>query len=233
MRRIAAEIVVVALAMVMAGCSGGPNQEEKAEFDRFAIERQADYPLAFASSVPTSIKEYVMGASGITQADYIVTGAFFDATTVAPEPGASDPSAFSLIGQFRLHQSIRGTVPSTFDVNLGTVRPSILASSTARGAGDVVLFLKYDAASGDWALVDGGFALAQSDGGALSMPLVPESKSRQYLEGITDVADIQAMIIAANLDPNGSLNGGLDDLGNDGVNDTQNDLIDQANEIGD
>ena len=228
MTRVATGFVLAAL--VLTGCSGGPSTEERAEFDRFAVERQGDYPPAFAPGAPTSIMEYVMGGSGITQADYIVSGAFTGATTVGPDPSASDPTALTLIGQFTLHQSLRGNVPSSFDVNLGTVTGALLVSLVARGAGDVVLFLEFDSATDEWVLVDGGWALARSDEGMLDMPLVPASMEAQYLSGVTDVADIQAMIIAANLDPNGSLNGGLDDLGNDGLNDTQQDLIDQAND---
>ncbi|MCJ7826832.1 MAG: hypothetical protein MUP36_01125, partial [Demequinaceae bacterium] len=148
-------------------------------------------------------------------------------------PGTTDPSAYTLVGQFKLHQSLKGTVPSTFDVNLGTAHGSFLVALAARGAGDVVLFLVFDAATGEWALVDGKYALAQSDGGDLSMPLVPGAQQPQYMSGIVDVADIQAMIIAGNLDPNGSLTGGLDDLGNDGISGTQQDLIDQANDLAD
>jgi hypothetical protein len=231
MRRVTAAFVLVAL--VLAGCSGGPSTEERSEFDRFALERMGDYPPTFTPDTPTSIKEYVMGGSGITQADYIVAGAFTGATTVGPNPSASDPSAYTLIGQFKLHQSLRGNVPSTFDVDLGTVRGTLLIALAARGAGDVVLFLDFDATTEEWELVDGGWALAQSDGGALSMPLVPASKEAQYLSGVTDVSDIESMIIAANIDPNGSVNGGLDDLGNEGLTGTEQDLIDQANDITD
>ncbi len=233
MKRVMVVVIVAAFALVATGCSGGPSQAEKAEFDRLALERQADYPVVIAPGVPTSIKEYVMGGPGITNADYIVTGAFTGATVVSPDAGASDLSAFTLIGQFKLHESIKGAVPSTFDVDLGMVEASLLASSAVRGAGDVVLFLSFDAKTGEWVLVDGGYALAQSDGGRLSMPFVPGAKEGQYLSGASDVADVQAMAIAFNLDPNGSLNGGLDNLGNDGVSGTQQDLIDRANDLTD
>lgn len=228
MKRIMVGVIMVTLALV--GCSGGPSQEEKTEFDRLALERQVGYPAVVTSGTPTSIKDYVMGGPGITAAGYIVTGAFTGATSA---PSESEASGFTLIGVFKLHESIKGTVPSTFDVDLGTVGASILASSAVRGAGDVVLFLVFDTETGRWSLVDDGYALAQSDGGILSMPFVPPAKEGQYLSGISDVGDIQAMAIAANLDPNGSLNGGLDDLGNDGMSDTQQDLIDQANDLAD
>lgn len=232
MRRVSTGVVLAALVL-LAGCSGGPSGEEKAEFDRFALERQGDYPPAFTPGTPTSIKEYVIGVSGSNQADYIVAGAFTGATTIGPDPAASDPTAYTVIGQFKLHQSLRGEVPSTFDVDLGTVNGTILIALAARGAGDVVLFLDFDAASGDWVLVDGGWALAQSDGGTLSMPLIPESQRSQYMMGVVNAGDIESMIIAAKLDPNGSLNGGLGDLGNDGLTDTEQDLIDQANDLTD
>ncbi|MBN2176745.1 MAG: hypothetical protein JW722_03710 [Demequinaceae bacterium] len=233
MNRAIAGVVVIGLALVCAGCGGGPSAEEKEAFDLFALERQNEYPAVFAPSVPTSIKDYVLGGTGITTADYIVAGAFTGATIEPAPPGSMDSSAFTLVGQFKLHESLKGTVPATFDVNLGTAHGTYSVDSVVRGAGDIVLFLGYDAASDEWVLVDGSYALAQSDGGDLSMPLVPRSEESEYMTGVVDLADIRAMLIAGAYDPNGSLNGGLDDLGDGGVSDTQQDLIDRANDLAD
>jgi hypothetical protein len=233
MNRVVAGAVVAVFALVCSGCGGGPSAEEKEAFSLFAQERQAEYPAAFPPSVPTSIKDYVLGGTGITTADYIVSGAFTGGTTEPAPPGSADSSAVTLIGHFKLHESLKGTVPSTFDVNLGTAQGTYSADSAVRGAGDVVLFLTYDAASGVWVLVDGQFALAQSDGGNLSMPLVPGAEQSRYMTGVVDLADVWAMLIAGAYDPNDSLTGGLDDLGDGGVTDTQQDLIDQANDLAD
>ena len=47
-----------------------------------------------------------------------------------------------------------------------------------------------------------------------------------YLSGVIDVADISALLIAGAHDPGGILDGG-----DPGVNDTQQDLIDKANDL--
>ncbi len=226
MRRAATMALAVMLVAGVTACSSGPSEEERIEFNQLAIERQVGYPSVMSPSVPTSIQQYVLGGQGIAAADYIVAGSFVGGRAAPAPEGNPDPSAFAIVGEFRLHTSLRGTVPSTFDVNLGAATGDFDVTAAVKGAGDVVLFLSYDRASGGWVLVDGKYALAQSDGGDLSMPLVPASMESQYMRGVIDVADVEAMIIAGDVAPEG----GLDDIGNDAPNDYQ-DLIDQANDL--
>jgi hypothetical protein len=218
--------LALAATAILAGCSTGPSAEERAEFDRFAIDRQAEYPANVPMTMPTSIKEIVLGGDGLVTADYIVAGAFTDGRLEPPPAGTDDPTAHTFIATFKLHDSLKGTVPQSFDVDLGLVHEALLAKSAAVGAGDVVLFLTIDVDTGDWVLADGGWSLALSDAGALSMPLVPRSLEVQYLTGVHEVADIAALLIAGNLDPNGTL---TDD--DPGMSDTEQSLIDKANEI--
>lgn len=232
MKRVSATIMTVLLIAGGTACSSGPSEHERAEFQKLVLERQGGYPTVVVLSVPTSVKEYVLGGGGMATADYIVAGSFTGGRLVPASEGSADSTLSTLIGEFRLHQSLRGSVPSEFDVDLGTTKGGFVASTAMKGAGDVVLFLRFDASEDAWALIDDQYALAQSDGGTLSMPLVPASMESQYLSGVIDVADIEAMIIAGNYDPNGSLTGELDDLGNEGTGQYQ-DLIDQANDLTD
>jgi len=231
MKRLATVMVAVAM-LALAACSGGPTVEEKAEFARFAVERQADYPAAVLASFPVSIKDYALGRKGVEPAEYIVTGAFKDGDMLPPGSDPKDPTAFTVIGHFVLHKSMKGNVPSTFDVDLGDVHQVYLAKNIVRGLGDCVLFLNYDATNDRYVLVDGKYAVAQSDKGDLSMPLVPGAKQPVYMAGIVDTADVQGMLIAGGLDKHGTLNGGTDNLGNDGTTDTEQNLIDKANNSG-
>ena len=225
MRRAATMALAVVLVTGVAACSRGPSEEERIEFDQFAIERQSGYPSAMSPTVPTSIQEYILGGEGVTAAAYVVAGSFTGGRALPAPEGTADPSAVTVIGEFRLHKSLRGEVPSTFDVNLGTSAGDFDVDAALRGAGDVVLFLSYESASSGWVLVDGKYALAQSDEGGLSMPFVPGPMGAQYLTGVLDVADVEALIIAGDVAPEG----GLDDIGSD-PNDYQ-DLIDQANDL--
>jgi hypothetical protein len=227
-------LLVVISAWVFSGCSTGPSAAEIEEFDRLAIERQTDLPAAFPASVPTSIAEYVLGGPGIAPAELIVTGSFTDGQKLLPQADAIDATAFTLIGTFQVHKVMRGDIGTSFDVNLGEVHGAFLADDALRGADNLVLFLRKDRVSGQWVLVDGGWALIQSDqDGIVSMPFIPANLEYDYTAGVVDVGDIEGMVIAGGLDPNGSLNGTLQDLGNDGMTGSQNDLIDQANDLGD
>ncbi len=233
MKRVATGLLVVVSAWLFSGCSTGPSGEEIEQFNRLAAERQSDFPAAFPVSVPTSIREYVLGGVGVTPAEVIVTGSFTDGQKLLPQAGALDMTASTLIGTFQVHKYIRGNAGTSFEVNLGSVHGAFLAADALRGADNLVLFLKRDPASGQWVLVDGGWAVAQSDrNGNISMPFIPVGQESAYTAGVVDVGDIEGMVIAGNLDPNGSLNGTLDNLGNDGMTGTQNDLIDQANDLG-
>lgn len=226
MRWVAAVVIVVTAATV-ASCSKGPSSAEVQAFNDFALERQMDYPAALPGTVPTSIREYVLGSTATIPADAVVSGAFTDAHTVV-DPSEIDPTVVTLIAEFTVHKSLVGNLPATFEVNLGSVHGTYDVADAVRGAGDVVIFIKMDSATGQWVLADGRWAIAQSTGsGVVSMPLVPNLQQGSYLAGITDVADIEGLLIAASLDPNGTLT----DLGNDGITDSQQDLIDKANDL--
>lgn len=231
MKHVTAMVAAMALVLVAAGCSGGPSKNERDEFQKLVVERQEAYPLIMLPSVPTSIQEYVLGGQGIARADYIVSGSFTGGRLLSG-PADTNLGTSILYGDFRLHKSLKGTVPSEFEVNLGTTSGGFDASDAMRGAGDVVLFLSFDAVTGEWSLVDDQYALARSDGGSLSMPFVPASMESQYLTGVVDVADVEALVIAGNLDPNGTLTGETDTTGGGvGGPDNYQDMIDEAYEI--
>ncbi len=108
-------------------------------------------------------------------------------------------------------------------IDIGDAAPGVNMDKAVRGAGNAVVFLVDD--GGTWRLSDGLYAISPTDKeGRLSMPLVGFDARGSYLAGVIDVVDIQALLIAGAHDPGGILNDG-------GQSDTQQDLIDKANDL--
>jgi hypothetical protein len=108
-------------------------------------------------------------------------------------------------------------------IDIGDAAPDVDMDKAVRGAGNAVVFLVND--DGTWRLSDGLYAISPTDKeGRLSMPLVSFDARATYLTGVIDVVDIKALLIAGAHDPGGILDDG-------GVSDTQQDLIDKANDL--
>ena len=223
-----AVVVRAALAasalLTLAGCGGGgPSDSEVQAFQSLALERQAGY-VTPGQCVPVTVQQYVLGVCGKAGAEEILTGAFRDAET-REIIASTDPTAHNLIATFEVHEPARGSLVGDVEVNLGVVRGDFDPADAMRGAGDVVIFLTREASTGEWVLADGLYAVAQVDGtGRLSMPFVPSGSRSAYLTGVIDVADVLALVVASQYDP-------VQNGGNGGITDSQQDLIDKANEI--
>lgn len=206
--RAALALVAVAAATALAGCGGGPSEEQVAQFDAFAHGRQQQYG-DFTGQRPESIKEYVLGdpdSSGSHKyegPDAIFAGHFTDASSTLTEDGD-----FSIVGTFHIDTPVYGNgAGSDIDVLVGPEVDAVDDWGDALvGAGNCVVFLRKT--DDGWYLADYGWAIALSDKeGKLSMPLVPADLESQYLAGVIDVADIEALLIAGDLDKGDVLSG--------------------------
>jgi hypothetical protein len=219
-------LVIASTALALAGCGGGgPSDDEVAAWGDFALYRQGQH-IAAPVQGPRSVKEYVLGATGAYAARYdgagsILTGKFTGAeTTTDAATGKTD-----VLATFSIHKPVMGQLTGSVDIDIGDAAPGVDMDKAVRGAGDAVVFLVND--GGTWRLADGLYAISPTDkDGRLSMPLVDLDARGTYLSGVADVVDIKALLIAGAHDPGGVLDGG-----NSGVNDTQQDLIDKANDL--
>ena len=216
--------------VALAGCASGPSSDELAAWREFSRYRQEQH-LSEPVKGPRSVKEYVLGATDAYAASYegadsILTGKFTGAvTTIDPASGSTEA-----VATFSIHAPVMGQLTGSVDVNIGNAPPGVDMDAAVRGAGNAVVFLVDD--GGSWRLADGLYSICPTDkDGRLSMPLVEIDARPAYLSGVTDVADITALLIAGAHDPGGILDGGLGDGGDSGVNDTQQDLIDKANDL--
>jgi hypothetical protein len=218
-------LVVVSATLALSACGGGPSSDEVSAWAAFSAYRQGQHHDTPVQG-PRSVKEYALGATGAyasrySGADSILTGKFTGAETrVDPATGATDVWA-----TFSIHAPVMGQVTGTVVIDIGDAPPGVDVDKAVRGAGNAVVFLVDD--RGTWRLSDGLYAICPADkDGRLSMPLVDLAARGAYLAGITDVADVQALLIAGAHDPGGVLNGG------DGVNGPQQSLIDKTNDLG-
>lgn len=218
-------LVIAATAVGLAGCGGGPSTEEVAAWGDFSLYRQQQH-VSEPVQGPRSVKEYVLGATGpyaarYDGADSILTGKFTGAVTITdPASGQTD-----VVASFSIHAPVMGQLTGSVAVNIGNAPPGVDVDAAVRGAGNAVVFLVDD--GGVWRLADGLYSICPTDkDGRLSMPLVELDARSGYLSGVIDVADISALLIAGAHDPGGILDGG-----DPGVNDTQQDLIDKANDL--
>ncbi len=219
-------LVVVSTTLALSACGGGPSTDEVAAWTAFSAYRQAqhrDNPV----QGPRSVKEYVLGATGAyasrySGADSILTGKFTGAETrVDPATGATD-----VMATFSIHKPVMGQLTGKVVIDIGDAPPGVDVDKAVRGAGNGVVFLVDD--GGTWRLSDGLYAICPTDKeGRLSMPLVEFDARGSYLSGLTDVGDVLALLIAGAHDPGGILNGG-----DAGINDTEQNLIDKANNLG-
>jgi hypothetical protein len=223
--RPALALVIALTAVALAGCGGGPSSDEVAAWGDFSLYRQSQH-LAQPVQGPRSVKEYVLGATGANAATYegadsILTGKFTGAVmTTDPASGIAE-----VVATFSIHQPVMGALTGSVDVNIGDAAPGVDMDAAVRGAGNGVVFLVDD--GGSWRLADGLYSICPTDKeGRLSMPLVEPGARGGYLSGVVDVVDISALLIAGAHDPGGILDGG-----DSGVSDTQQDLIDKANDL--
>ena len=228
--RAALALAMASTVVALAGCTSGPSSDELAAWRELSRYRQEQH-LSEPVTGPRSVKEYVLGATGAYAASYegadsILTGKFTGAVpTVDPASGQTDA-----VATFSIHAPVMGQLTGSVDVNIGNAPPGVDMDAAVRGAGNAVVFLVDD--DGSWRLADGLYSICPTDtDGRLSMPLVEFDARPAYLSGVTDVADITALLIAGAHDPGGILDGGLVDGGDSGVNDTQQDLIDKANDL--
>jgi hypothetical protein len=218
-------LVVVSATLALSACGGGPSTDEVAAWTAFSAYRQGQHHDTPVQG-PRSVKEYVLGATGAYKsryagADSILTGKFTGAVTTSdPATGKSN-----VMATFSIHAPVMGQLTGTVAIDIGDAAPGVDMDKAARGAGNAVVFLVDD--GGTWRLSDGLYAICPTDkDGRLSMPLVNLDARTAYLAGISDVADVKALLIAGAHDPGGVLNGG-----NGGVSDPQQSLIDKANEL--
>lgn len=217
-----AALIGIASAAVLAACSSGPSEEQAAAWEAFAADRQEWHESA-DGVWPTSIREYLLGDpdGGIGDLRYdgpdaVLTGSFTGAHTELTEAGE-----FNVVGEFEIHEPVlAGGASGSIDVLLGPDVEGVDMDEALVGAGNAVVFLR-DTRDG-WRLSDFYWSIATVDAeGRLDMPLVPERFRSSYLEGVVDVADVKAMLIAGGLDSTGVLSG------------TQQDAIDKANDLAD
>ncbi len=214
--------VATAAVLALAACSKAPSSDEIAAWRDFAQYRQSQH-AATPVAGPRSVKEYVLGAAPpyatrYKGADSILTGKFTGATTVLdPETGTSE-----VMATFSIHKPVMGRLTGEVVVDIGDAPPGVDMDKAVRGAGDAVIFLVDD--GGVWKLSDGLYAICPVyQEGRLSMPLVDPGARGDYLASVTDVADVQALLIAGAHDPGGVLDGG--------VNDQQQKAIDKATDL--
>ncbi len=223
--RAALALVTAAGVLALAACGSGPSADETAAWQDFSQYRQEQHSATPVQG-PRSVKEYVLGAAGgyasrYDGADSILAGKFTGAkTTTDLATGKTD-----VFATFSIHQPVMGQLTGSVGIHIGDAAPGVDMDSAVRGAGNAVVFLVND--GGIWRLSDGLYSICPTDkDGRLSIPLVSVDAQSAYLSGVIDVVDIQALLIAGAHDPGGILDGG-----NSGVNDTQQDLIDRANDL--
>jgi hypothetical protein len=218
-------VLAASTAVALAACGGGPSSDEVAAWGEFSLYRQGQH-ISEPVQGPRSVKEYVLGATGADAATYggadsILTGKFTGAvTTTNPASGVAE-----VVATFSIHKPVMGDLTGSVDVNIGDAAPGVDMDAAVRGAGNAVVFLVED--GGSWRLSDGLYSICPTDKeGRLSIPLVEPSARGGYLSGVIDVVDITALLIAGAHDPGGILDGG-----DSGMSDTQQDLIDKANDL--
>ncbi len=223
--RTALALVIASTALGLSACGGGPSADEVAAWQDFAQYRQVQH-LAAPVQGPQSVKEYVLGATGAYAARYdgadsILTGKFTGAeTTTDPATGQT-----AVLATFSIHKPVMGQMTGSVDIDIGDAAPGVDMDNAVRGAGNAVVFLVND--GGSWRLADGLYSICPAGkDGRLSMPLVEFDARGAYLSGVVDVVDISALLIAGAHDPGGVLDGG-----DTGVSDTEQSLIDKANDL--
>ena len=218
----------VVLAVLVAGCgllgAAPPTAEEAAAWQKFAQERSLDHSQEAALPL-TSVQQYVLGTTATAGADAVQGGRFTEART---ELGAD--GQLHVIGTFDIESSIRGSLDGVIEIDVGVAPRVPNPTSILRGAGPCVVYLS--ATDDGWALVDGEYAITPTgENGRLSAPLVGSAEG-DYLSGVSDLADITALVLADGVDGGGVLipdaPAGPNDSGTTGG---QQDAIDRANDL--
>lgn len=227
-RPVAALLAALVVA-ALAGCAGGPSEAEVLAWNGFALIRQSEN-AADTSLKPESVREYVLGAAGAAAARYdgadaVLAGHFTGAQRVPDGTSGTE----RIVATFAVDASLYGPYSGSVDIDVGLAPEGVDVASAMRGAGNLVVFLVVTPSG--LRLADGAYAIAVSArDGRLTMPLVDPGEQAAYLDGVRDVADVKALLIAGGLDHGGVLDPGSD-IGNDGVSDTEQDLIDRANDL--